>query len=428
MKTERISGYIDYLWLILGCVFLLFMGGKWNVLIATWCGSVFILRYFRTQRKAYKILLAFPLILVSSHLFFLGLAVQVAVGFQLLIAVGYTLYVMVPCLVDRLLYGRVKSRLLATLVYPASLTVVQFLLSFIGPLGTTLNWTGGLFSMKPLIRLVSVTGVWGPSFLVGWFASVLNMLWEEGFDLKKVKTPVVLFSGIFLSVMLWGGIRLVFFAPDSDTVKVGSVVVGLQEDNLFWTWHEQPETSRQKTKETYRRFSREIQEELFAASARLIPAGVKILSWGSGNAVVFAEDEDQLVGRLQEFAKQNEIYFFPCLLVMGEHEGPDRTKVLAIRPDGEIEYTHYKGRNPNPGHHLGELLEVIDSPYGRIASPICYEMEYHRLIRQAGRKNVDLLIVPGDEPSRQNAVVHTEISMFRGIENGCSVLRTALEA
>jgi apolipoprotein N-acyltransferase len=40
---------------------------------------------------------------------------------------------------------------------------------------------------------------------------------------------------------------------------------------------------------------------------------------------------------------------------------------------------------------------------------------------------VDILIVPGDEPSRENAVVHTELSMFRGIENGASVLRTTLE-
>lgn len=394
-KREQLQGYLNNLWLILGCVFLLFMGGKWNVLIATWIGSIFFLRYFRTQPSWYKILLAFPFILVSSHIFFLGLAVQVTVGFQVLIAVSYTLYVMVPCVLDRLLFRRVNNPLLATLVYPVTLTVVQFLLSFIGSLGTTLNWTGGLFSMKPFIQLVSITGVWGPSFIIGWFASVVNTLWEEGFDIKKVRTPVALFIAIFLAVMLWGGIRRVFFAPDSDTVKAGSVVVGLQEDNLFWTWHDQPEALKQRTREKYRQFSKEIQNELFDASAGLIPAGIKILSWGSGNAVVFDEDEEQLVERMQGFAKDHEIYFFPCLLVMGEHKGPDRTKVLAIRPDGEIEYVRYKGRNPNPGHHQGKLLEVIDTPYGRIASPICYEMEFHRLIRQAGKKKVDILIVPG---------------------------------
>ena len=37
------------------------------------------------------------------------------------------------------------------------------------------------------------------------------------------------------------------------------------------------------------------------------------------------------------------------------------------------------------------------------------------------------MIVAGDEPSPDNAVVHTELSMFRGIENVCSILRTTLE-
>ena len=69
----------------------------------------------------------------------------------------------------------------------------------------------------------------------------------------------------------------------------------------------------------------------------------------------------------------------------------------------------------------------MDTPYGRIASPICFEMEFHRFIRQVGEKNVDILIVPGDEPSKDNAIVHTELSMFRCIENGCSMLRTTLE-
>jgi apolipoprotein N-acyltransferase len=54
-------------------------------------------------------------------------------------------------------------------------------------------------------------------------------------------------------------------------------------------------------------------------------------------------------------------------------------------------------------------------------------MEFHRFIRQAGKNGVDILIVPGDEPARGAANMHTEISMFRAVENGCSMLRTTLE-
>jgi apolipoprotein N-acyltransferase len=418
---------MDLLWLVIGCVCLLFMGGKWNIVIATWIGSIFFLRYFRAQRSVWGMFLALPFILVASHVFFLGLAVQVTVEFQILIAVSYTLYVMIPCVADRLLYRKLDNPLLSTLVYPACLIVVQFLLSYIEQLGTVLNWTGSLFSMKPLIQLVAITGVWGPSFLVGWFASIVATLWGEGFDLRKVKLPAAVFSGVFVTIMLWGGIRMVFFAPVPGTVKVGSVVVGLPQDNLFYTYLDLPEATQLEQRERYRQWSHGVQDELFGASERLIPSGIKILAWASGNAVVFAEDEAALIRRMQDFARAHQVYFLPSLLVLGDYSGPDRNRVLAIQPDGQIAYTHFKGRNPNAGFYEGNTIETIDTPYGRIASPICFEMEFHRFIRQVGEKGVDILIVPGDEPSKDNAIVHTELSMLRCIENGCSMLRTTLE-
>ena len=428
MQKEKINSWLTALvWLILGCVGLLFMGGKWNIVAVTWIGSIFFVRYFRTRKSVWGILLAVPFLLAASHVFFLGLAVQVALAFQILIAVAYTLYILVPCVVDRLLYTRIKAKLLATLVYPVTLVFVQFLLSYIEELGTVLTWTGGMFSQKPLIQLVSITGVWGPSFLVGWFASIANALWEEKLDVRKLKAPVIVFTAAVAGVLVWGGARMTFFGPGPGTVKVGSVVVGLPEDNYSWAYLDLPASEQAARKETYRKKLQKVQDELFAASEKILPSGIKILAWGSGNAVVFAEDEAQLTRRMQDFARDNQIYFFPCLLVLGEYSGPDRTSVLAIKPDGGIAYTHYKGRNPNAGYFHGMTLETLDTPYGRIASPICYEMESHRFIRQAGEQQVDILIVPGDEPSRENAVVHTEISMFRGIENGTSVLRTTLE-
>ena len=426
-KNYKHNSGLNFFWLLAGCAFLLFMGGKWNLPVTTWIGSIFFLRYFRMQRSFWGILLAFPFILLASHIFFIGLAEQVDLVFKILIAVSFTLYIMIPCLLDSYLHDRIRNQLLSTLVYPVSLIVIQFMLSYIEQLGTILHWTGSMFSLKPLIQLVSITGVWGPSFLVGWLASIINMLWEDNFDLKKVRLPVAVFTGVFLLIILWGTIRLAFFAPDSGTVKVGSVIVGFQEDNYFYTYEAMPDEVRAKLKEKYRETTYEVQNELFSSSEKLIPSGIRILSWASGNAVVFAEDEAMLIRRMQDFARNHQIYFFPSLLVLGDYKGPDQNHVLAIKPDGEIAYDHYKGRNPNAGFYQGNMVEIINTPYGRIASPICFEMEFHRFIRQAGKKGVDIFIVPGDEPARGSANMHTELSMFRAIENGCSMLRTTLE-
>ena len=204
---------LNFLWLLAGCIFLLFMGGKWNLPFTTWIGSIFFLRYFRMQRSFGGIVLAFPFILLSSHIYFIGLAEQVDLVFKILIAVSFTLYIMIPCVIDRFLHDRIRNQFLSTLVYPVSLIVIQFMLSYVEQLGTILHWTGSMFSFKPLIQLVSITGVWGPSFLVGWLASITNLLWEGNFNLKEVRLPVAVFTVLFSLIILWGSIRMAFFAP-----------------------------------------------------------------------------------------------------------------------------------------------------------------------------------------------------------------------
>ena len=106
---------INFLWLFLGCIFLLFMGGKWNLPVTTWIGSIFFLRYFRKQPGLLGIVLAIPFILVASHIYFIGLAEQVDPGFKILIAASFTLYIMIPCLIDRSLQEKIRNQLLSTL-------------------------------------------------------------------------------------------------------------------------------------------------------------------------------------------------------------------------------------------------------------------------------------------------------------------------
>jgi apolipoprotein N-acyltransferase len=250
--SRRRSFLIGLLWLLLGSVSLLFMGGKWNIPVVTWIGSIFLVRYFRTRRGAGDALVAVPFLLASAHVFLIGLAEQVSPAFRILIDAAFTLYLLVPCLVDGALHGRIANRLLSSLVYPSALVVVQFLLSYVDALGTVITWTGGLFSMKPLVQLVAVTGVWGPSFLVGWLASTVNALWEEGFDLAKAKAPAIAFTAAFTAALAWGGAGMIFFGPGPGTVKAGSVVVSLPEDNYFWTYLDLPPERQAAQRESYR--------------------------------------------------------------------------------------------------------------------------------------------------------------------------------
>jgi apolipoprotein N-acyltransferase len=54
----------------------------------------------------------------------------------------------------------------------------------------------------PLIQLLSLTGLWGITFLIGWFAAVVNWTWEHGISGPRHRHPALLFAGVYLAVML----------------------------------------------------------------------------------------------------------------------------------------------------------------------------------------------------------------------------------
>jgi apolipoprotein N-acyltransferase len=67
-----------------------------------------------------------------------------------------------------------------------------------------------------------------------------------------------------------------------------------------------------------------------------------------------------------------------------------------------------------------EILQSVDTPYGRIAVSICRDMEFPHYMRQAGRDDVDIMLSPAYEWPK-GLVVHSVY--MRGIEYGFSLVR-----
>ena len=427
---ERTSSRLNYLWLTIGSILLIFMGGKWNIPATTWLGPVFLLRFFRRQEKWRETLIALPIIALSMIIFVYKLAPfppVITLDFYLFIVIGNALLIVIPYLVDRAL-SRKLHHPLSVLIFPSVVTTIHYLNAAFGPLGTAGIWGQNLFDFTSLLQVISITGIWGLSFLVGWFASTINALWENDFNIARLRRPVVAFSVVLCLILLLGGLRLCILKPSSETVKVGSVVVPWPEEgDVFWDYVQRGTPGEEAEK--WRPALRELQDELFAQSEGIIPSGVEILMWSVGNVTVFEDDEPAFIQRAQSFAKEHQIYFFPSILMLKPDQVECENKVLAITPEGEIAYTYHKAR-PSPAEPLPETegkLLTVDTPYGRISTAICYDMFFSDLIRQAGKQHVDILLVPADEPMPDLDPFDTQSAMFRGIENGCSVLRSTLE-
>ena len=143
----------------------------------------------------------------------------------------FGLLVFLPYVADRLISSRIKG-FLATLVFPVAWVTVEYLLHLFLPLGTFFNLSYTQSTDLPLLQVMSVTGIWGVSFLVTWFSSVAVFVWESGFELKRIWKGPAVYAVILCAVLIGGGLRLSLFRPLSDTVQVSVLTTNIDGEPL----------------------------------------------------------------------------------------------------------------------------------------------------------------------------------------------------
>ena len=72
-------------------------------------------------------------------------------------------------------------------------------------------------------------------------------------------------------------------------------------------------------------------------------------------------------------------------------------------------------------------VQAIETPYGRLSSVICLDMEYPDFIRQAGQQGVDIMLAGAiDGTPATLGTPSTSSASYRAIENGFSLARAGL--
>jgi apolipoprotein N-acyltransferase len=203
-------------------VMLIFSNGIQFILsIATWIAPVFLLRFLRIQSKRKGFLLFLPLFILAWIYMVFGLYSGIPEWVSVITGVVYSLVFFPPFLADRLITPKIKGYP-ATLVFPLALVSLEYLLS-LTPFNTWFSLAYTQSGTLALIQLVSVTGIWGVSFLIAWFASVVNWAWENEFIFPKIRKGAVLYLGILVAVLLFGIAYLTFMPADGYTVQTAGI-------------------------------------------------------------------------------------------------------------------------------------------------------------------------------------------------------------
>ena len=414
--------------LIVAILLLPFGNGANAIALAAWLAPLFLLRFTRAQRIIVGVPLVLAVQVAALAIQYRGM-VPFPTAVYVVVIITYGLCFTLPYLGDRLLSRRL-SVFSGTLVFPLILTSIEYLLS-LGPFGTWFATAYSQYGNLALLQMLSVTGLWGVTFLIGWTASAGNALWEEWTISRRVPRVASICALLLIFTLLAGGARLALFPPAGRTVRVATL------SGLNTELHPDPkvvgrffrhELLTPEEIATIRERSAAIDNDLLNRSEREAKAGAEIIFWGEANAPVLKQDENDLIRRGGILAKGNGIYLGMVLASWHlETTPPLENKIVLVQPDGTPAWEFFKA-HPVPGGEAAISIRgdgkvrALDTPYGRLSSVICFDADFPQLLAQAGRLGTDLLLDPSNDWKAIDPW-HTRMASFRAIEQGFNLVR-----
>ncbi|MGW3103930.1 nitrilase-related carbon-nitrogen hydrolase [Streptomyces sp. NPDC001100] len=407
--------------LLLGTGTALFaVGGRWDVPAAAWISLVLLLRFTRLGRAWSGALWIWAAHAVAAVFW----VQESAIGFGPVVvagAVALAALQTLPFLADRLLTGRLCPGV-AALAFPAAVAATEFLITVVSPFGTAYGSLAVTqYGDLPLLQVASVTGPWGIGFLIAYFASTVNRLWEQ----PSWRGGLV-YVAVLLTVLLAGGARLALAPSEAPTVRVAGISPARTvTDAQRRVFSKVPDIATAPAV-TVQPVMTAVENDLLAATRREAAAGAKIVIWPEEAVRTQESHEPSALAAAQNGARRSGVYLEIGVRVYSR-SGPahDKDEAVLIDPRGKVLWTYQKA-HPIPGSEEftpGDgRVPVADTPYGRIANVICYDADFPAMMRT----RADIMLVPSHD-WREYGAAHTEKASLRAIEGGYSLIRQDAE-
>ncbi|HRQ23609.1 MAG TPA: nitrilase-related carbon-nitrogen hydrolase, partial [Anaerolineales bacterium] len=406
-----------YLYLLIAAILTVFIGGKWNIPLAAWLMPVFAIRFFRESDKAGRnFLLMWAASAVATIIAWNGATAAAAIHpnaepifFILMMPIG-----LIPYVIDRLYARRFPNAAWVTLVYPIAATAVDFFSASGSPFGTFGAAAYSQHGFLPAMQIASVFGLWGINFVMSWFASLVNHLWENGFKF----TRLTLASTGLLALILGLGVGRILLpaAPQGTATIAGfSLPNGTLQNMMTMIAVNGDEAGFRHTADEQNTWQLEQLRSLAQDGADIV-----VLQEG---AVMGMSDQIEAVMREASIiAREENIYIVIPTFDLGKKPAVNSVHIIDL--NGEVVLTHVKyGGNFIEGTQEGDgILQTVDTPYGKLSAVICWDADFPNIIKQAGKQNVDLLFVPSNDWLEVKDI-HSGMATFRAVENGMSIFR-----
>jgi apolipoprotein N-acyltransferase len=403
-----------YFYLLVAAILGLFIGGKWNLPLATWILPIFAMRFFRESDKAGRNFLLLwlasvvPTIISWNGATSMSLASPIAEPIFFLLTAPISL---LPYVIDRMYYRRFGSTAWLTLVYPIAATAMDFFSASGSPFGTfgAVGYTQRDF--LPAMQIASVTGLWGITFVISWFTSLVNHFWD-----KKPAPLSWTFAGLLALIFSLSFGRSLLPAQPEQTANIAGFSLPNGTIANLMHLHQNGDEAE------FRKATDELHVQQLEQIRAFAQEGANIVVLQEGAILGMSDQIETVIQETAAIAREENIYIVLPTFDLGKT--PAVNSVHIIDPSGEVVLTHVKyGGNQFEGTLKGDgVLQSIDTPYGKLSAVICWDADFPTIIKQAGEQNVDLLFIPSNDWLGVKDI-HAGMSTFRAVENGMSIFR-----
>ncbi|MBN1799734.1 MAG: carbon-nitrogen hydrolase family protein [Spirochaetales bacterium] len=418
-----------------------------SVWIAAWIAPVFMIRFMRHNKWGFAVIAGFIALQLADFLgslpllsmYFSAASMSDQVDFMFLLlwqvksgALFFVPSLLVPFLVDKALYKKLP-KFTATLIYPGA--VVAFELLFSLTTGVS-SFAGSQFAVQPLVMTCSLFGVFGLSFLLAWFASMINYLWQENWNIKNLGYSGLVYAAIMAAMLLYGGVALAFPEKADKSVPIAGITTNIYlEERVIDSGLSFFEVSKLSPADYAKVMSspQSHVDDIRHKTRQAVKHGAKIIIWQETSLMLESSVADALLLEMKNLADKEDVYILVAYeRLFNDKEKKDKpmqnTGVL-FTPEGKKAWEYTKAF-PIPGFedymvNAGpQDIPYLDTPYGRLGQVICFDSAFPHYIRQAAEKNIDLLLIPA-----WDTVAHTPrvsfTSAYRAVENGFTMIRIA---
>lgn len=398
--------------------------GRWTIAVTAWLAPVFLLHWTRRQPALRGFVVLSVLLALANLVAWWGTVspsgvpdAPVWVPAALGPAIGLV-YLADRWAVERLGPRVSRGHLLLTLPFPLAYTVLDFSLARLSPLGSVgaLGYTQ--YQNLGLTQLASVTGVWGLTFLVAWLAPVVDAVWTGTAATRGWSSPPVVFGLAVALALGYGGWRLAVAPAPGASVRVAGITLVDRAKSRDL------EAARAEGREQFDRANEELRQAARTAVLKEAAAGAELVTFSETSVRGDAGQEQELVAWGVALAREARTTLVVPLYLSGGADGLDLNSLVVVDPDGTVVLRHTKygsagleGIVPGTG-----VLSFADLPFGRLGAVICRDLDFPATIQQAGAAGADLVVAPSFDWVEIDPF-HTQYAVFRGIENGFTLVR-----